>query len=109
MSDLEIREAIRQYIAGDGDARALEDELEGVAWDGLIDPARRLTNDALRLLAERTNGDWTDSELRAHLGVLTRTYWFEQASASKTGTASVVIRQTAAPASAERLHVAESV
>lgn len=109
MSDLEIREAIRQYIAGDVDARALEDQLEGVAWEGLADPARRLTNDALRLLAEQANGDWTDSDLREQLGVLTRTYWFERNAESKTGTSSAVIRQTAVPATAERLHVAESV
>jgi hypothetical protein len=109
MSDLEVREAIRDYIAGNVDARVLEDRLEDVAWDTPADPARKLTDDALRLLAEQANGDWTESELREQLGVLTRTYWFEQAPKVVTGTSSTVIRQRVETGVAERLHVGESV
>ena len=108
MSDLEIREAIRRYITGDLDAPTLEDRLEAVAWD--MPAAQRLVADALRLLAEHANGDWTDSELRERLGVLTRTYWFEQAPKhTMPGAESVVIRQADRAALAGRLRVTESV
>jgi hypothetical protein len=35
--------------------------------------------EALLLLAEHQNGDWTDGELRSGLGAISRTYWFDQA------------------------------
>lgn len=78
MTDLEIREQIARYTRGEIDASRLEDWLEDASWD-VHEPAESLAANALRLLAEHANGDWTDPELREQLGALSRTYWFERA------------------------------
>lgn len=81
MTGLEIREQILRYIDGDVSAPDLEDWLENGAWDedGIEPPARALVQDALRVLAEHANDDWTEDELKDRLGQMARTYWFEQA------------------------------
>lgn len=110
MIDLEIRQEIARYIAGQQDARELEDWLENVAWDLEDQPGRALAATALRLLAEHSNGDWTDSELREKLGAVSRIYAFDQAPrAAVSGSASSIIRQEQRPATADRWRVAESV
>ena len=77
--DLEIRERIASYVAGTIEAAALEDWLADVAWDLTEEPSSTHVATAMRLLAERGNGDWTDEELRDHLGALNRSYWFDVA------------------------------
>jgi hypothetical protein len=111
MLDLEIREQVARYVADELKASELEDWLESESWDLEAEPARTLAADLLRLLAEYANGDWTDSELRAQLGALSRTYWFDQApKQSRSGSVSGVIRQGAQQsATADRWRVAESV
>jgi len=111
MVDLEIREQLARYVAGKLDAAELEDWLENESWDVEFEPTRALAADALRLLAEHANGDWTDLELRAQLGALSRTYWFDQApKQTRSGSASGVIRQEAPQsATADRWRAAESV
>lgn len=79
MLDLEIRERIGAYVAGDLSAAELEDWLEDASWDVAQEPTRSLAATVLRLLAEHGNGDWTEAELGARLGHVGRTYWFESA------------------------------
>lgn len=86
MRDLEIREQIRRYVNGGLAANELEDWLETEAWNLNVEPARTLAGDVLRLLAEQGHGDWTEDELRARLGNLSRTYWFEDAPKDTWGT-----------------------
>jgi len=70
--DLQIREQISRYCAGQIDAAALETWLSAATWD--IDDespvTRQLAFDGLRLTSEAANGDWTEQELREHLGAL---------------------------------------
>jgi hypothetical protein len=109
MTDLEIRERIAALTSGGIGARELEDQLEDGAWELEAEPARTLAADALRLLAEHGNGDWTDAELNERLGALSRTYWFEQApKRSLSGSDSPVIRHDQQSAVAGRSPVAES-
>jgi hypothetical protein len=79
MTDLEIREQIAAYVAGDIVSQELEDRLEDAAWDLDVEPQRTWVGTVLRLLAERSHGDWTDAELRDQIGALNRIYWFENA------------------------------
>jgi hypothetical protein len=111
MLDLEIREQVARYVEGTLEASELEDWLENESWDLEAEPARTLAADVLRLLAEYANEDWTDSELRAQLGALSRTYWFDHApKQTRSGSVSGVIRQEAQQsATADRWRVAESV
>jgi hypothetical protein len=111
MLDLQIREKIRAYVDGKVEAGVLEDWVETSSWDLDHDaPAHRLAADALRLLAEHSNGDWTDAELRGQLGALSRTYWFDQApKKTRSGSIGAVIRQDQQSGSAGRWRVAESV
>lgn len=71
-SDLQIREQISRYCAGEIDAAELETWLAAKTWE--IDqesPAtRQLAFDSLRLTSEAANGDWTDEELRGQLKAL---------------------------------------
>lgn len=70
--DLQIREQISRYCAGQIDAAALETWLSAATWD-LDDESRatrQLAFDALRFTSEAAHGDWTDQELREHLGAL---------------------------------------
>ena len=84
MTDLDttLRQQIGAYLADeDADASDLASclEIEMYSADDEPEAVRRLANDALRLLAEHENGDWTDEELGARLGALSRTYWIQQA------------------------------
>lgn len=111
MTDLEIRQRIAAFTDGEVEPHDLEDWLETAAWDLDAEPAKTLAADALRLLAEYGNGDWTDVELRERLGALYRTYWFAEAPKTQnvTGSDSIVIHQDQRSASPERLRVTESV
>lgn len=110
MLDLEIRERIADFARGDLDAAQLEDWLEDASWDEDAEPTRALAATVLRLLAEHANGDWTASEMREHLGALSRNYWFEQApKTALAGSDTPVIRQDQRSAAAGRWRVAESV
>ncbi len=70
--DLQIREQITRFCAGEIDAVDLEAWLSAATWE--IDqesPAtRQLAFDSLRLTSEAANGDWTDEELRDQLKAL---------------------------------------
>ena len=68
----EVRDQLADYLAGVVSASELEDSLEELTWEeqGLDPVARHLANEALRLLAEHANGDWTDDELTDRLGSL---------------------------------------
>lgn len=112
MSDQEIRERIRAYVQGKSPAEELEDALEDLTgpFMGVPIGGQRLASDALRLLAEHANGDWTDDELRDLLGKMSRTYWFDSAPKSvipSAGTA--VIHHGRSSAVVGTPHVAESV
>lgn len=110
MADLEIREQIARYVDGEIDASALEDWLEDASWAS-ADPAESIAPTALRLLAEHSNGDWTDAELRDQLAVVARLYTFglDEREVS-TGSLAHVIRCQASPVEAAGiLRVAASV
>jgi hypothetical protein len=72
--DLQIRERISLYLAGSIDAAALESWLSGVTWelDHEHPATRQSAFDALRLLSEAANGDWTPSQLRDQLQALSK-------------------------------------
>jgi hypothetical protein len=96
MLDTEIREQIRRYIAGRIDAGDLEAWLSADAEDGLDDASqatRDLVYETARLVYERMNGDWTDSELKTKLGSLSRTFWLRAAPAVVLSSSSEVIRR----------------
>lgn len=109
MLDLEIRKQINRYLDPKGDVEAAELEawLAAEAWDIDDEPqaTRQLAFDAMRLLAERGNGDWDDAELRERLGALSRTYWF--VTAPKTDSVATVIRRDPRLPATDRRHVAE--
>jgi hypothetical protein len=102
MVDLDIRRAIADYLAGGISPGELEDRLHDFAWDVDEEPARSVAADALLLLAEHQNGDWTDDELRACLGAISRTYWFDQAPKHVTAGSSQVTRRIQLSAGAGR-------
>jgi hypothetical protein len=77
--DLEIRERLAAFVAGESDPAQLEEWLHDIAWDLDTEPARTFVATALRLLAEFANGDWTEGELSARVAALSRFYWFEVA------------------------------
>lgn len=111
LDDQEIRERIREHIGGHISAAELEDWLETESWDDatLDAPAVRLANDALRLLAEYQNGDWTAAELAAQLDSLSRFYWFETApKAILSDAVTSVIRHDRRPVATGRSPVAGS-
>ena len=85
--------SIASYLDGALSSRELEDCLQDFAWDLDEEPARTVAADALLLLAEHQNGDWTDDELRAGLGAISRTYWFDQAPKHVTIGSSPITRQ----------------
>lgn len=110
MTEVEIRQRIAAFTDGEIEPHVLEDWLENAAWDVDEEPARTLAADALRLLAEFDNGDWTDAEIRERLGGLYRTYWFVRGPKGNfTGSDSLVIHQDQRSASPGRLRVLGSV
>lgn len=110
MLDLEIRQQIARYVAGDLDADRLEAWLSAETGDidGESPETRQLAFDALRLLAEHGNGDWQDVELRERLGALSRTYWFEGAPKTVlSGSESSIISRDPQSAGTDRRRVEE--
>lgn len=81
MLDLEIRKRLARYNAKRLKLADLDDWLNTESWEVRSEPVetQRLLFDAMRLIAEHDNGDWTEPELRQKLGALSRLYWFEQA------------------------------
>jgi hypothetical protein len=73
--DLQIREQISRYRAGQIDVDALETWLSAIAWDIDQEPpaTRQLAFKALRFVSEAANGDWTEDEIRENLGALAHT------------------------------------
>lgn len=70
MSDIEIREKISDYLAERVSLVELEDWISTEIWDSPQSEARQLGYDALRLVSEAQNGEWTDDELRIRLASL---------------------------------------
>lgn len=102
MVDLDIRHSIADYLNGDISPRDLEDRIQDLTWDLDEEPARSLAANALLLLAEHQNGDWTDDELRTGLGAISRTYWFDQAPKNVIVESSPITRQIQLSAEAGR-------
>jgi hypothetical protein len=108
MLDLEIRKKIADYAAGTIDAGELEAWLSGETWDVEDESpsTQRLAFEAMRLVSERSHGDWTDEQLREQLGALSRYYWFEAAPKTpKTaipGSEAVLIRRGRWSAASDR-------
>ena len=100
--ELEARDLLARYVAGEIDAAELEDELEQISWDGA--PG---TGFVLRLLHEYANGDWTDDELRGRLEPLAHTYVWTWAKQNLTGSSAETTLQVS-PGRVETLHVAVS-
>jgi len=65
-----VRQKISDYLAERIDAIDLEDWISTEIWDAPPSEERQLGDDALRLLAEASNGEWTDNELRLQLARL---------------------------------------
>jgi hypothetical protein len=110
LDDQQIRARIRAYTDGTLSAAALEDWLESESWDEgtLRAPERQLANDALRLLAEFGNGDWTEGELAEQLGSLSRLYWFVHAPrVVRSDAMTTVIRHDRRLAGTGRSHASE--
>lgn len=77
--DLAIREQIAGLVEGTQSVTDFEGWLQEFAIDLEETLAQSLAADALRLLSEHENGDWTDDEITDQLGALSRFYWFEGA------------------------------
>lgn len=101
MTDLETRQLIADYLGDSLNAAELEDRLEDATWDLEEGPAHELASTALRLLAEYANGDWTDAELREHLGSINRLYWLSNAPRTSftSGAATFILHQSQSEAS----------
>ena len=69
-SNTGMRQKISDYVVGKIDAFDLEDWISTEVWDAPPSDERQLGYDALRLLAEGSNGEWTDQELRVQLAKL---------------------------------------
>lgn len=69
-SNTGIRQKISDYLAGRNDAFDLEDWISTEVWDAPPSDERQLGYDALRLLSEASNGEWTDQALRVQLAKL---------------------------------------
>jgi hypothetical protein len=109
MVDLDIRRSIADYLNGDVSSSELEDRIQDLSWDLDEEPARSVAANALLLLAEHQNGDWTDDELRARLGGIGRTYWFDKAPKRVTIESAPITRQIQLSAEAGRWLSAASV
>ena len=75
MNELEIREQIARFVEHEMSL----DELERVVTEATWAAEGGLPADALRLVSEYRNGDWTESDLRTKLWTLSSTYWFDRA------------------------------
>ncbi len=65
----QIREAVLQYTAGLVSLRQFQEWFASQTWDSLAetDEVRRLVNDIDLLLAEFSNGHWTEQEVKSKL------------------------------------------
>lgn len=65
----QIREAVLHYIAGRVSLRQFQEWFASKTWDSLAetDDVRRLVNEIDLLLAEFSNGHWTEQELKSKL------------------------------------------
>lgn len=82
MLDLEIRTHLADYVSKRTSLGEFEEWFIPETWDVENqgnDAARDLTLAVMRLLVKHSNGDLTESGLRRDLGILSRTYWFDQA------------------------------
>ena len=93
---------LARFLAGEMDAVALEDQLESLAWDGRLPVA----DDALLLLHEHANGDWTDEELRDGVRLLSGRY--ELTPLNETASTASFTHQDRQSVRSETLHVAVS-
>lgn len=111
MDNLALRGEIARYIAGEIDVRQLEAWLSGEPWEEVPEPVRGLGLEALRLVSDHSDDeDPEEEELRGRLGVLIRTYWFEQAPKTPfTASTSPVIRHVPSSASVGRRREVEFV
>lgn len=109
--DTEIRVRIHRYIGGELTAATLAEWLQDETWDIEAESTatRRLAHDAGRLFDEWENGDWTDEALKERLGILNRTYWFENAPKDVfSSSAAEVIREDRRLVASDRSLAAES-
>lgn len=70
MLDLEIRDQLQHYLKGEQSLAQFRDWFEPTTWnvEKLGDPvARELVYAVMLRVAEHSNGDWTEGELREHL------------------------------------------
>lgn len=68
MPDLEIREHVTSYLAGEFSLRELEEWLVPATWDvDDEDATAALAYDVQLALAEHARGHWTEPELRGRL------------------------------------------
>lgn len=70
MLEAEIIDRLRRYTRLRMSLGDLELWLEDVSWDARPGYARQLAFDALRLIAEHTNGDFPQADLRRRIGRL---------------------------------------
>jgi hypothetical protein len=112
MLDLEIRKRLARYNAKRMKLTDLDDWLNSESWDVRTEPpeTQQLLFDAMRLIAEHANGDWTDAELRQKLGALSRTYWVDRAPKDRlVGESSSAVIQPTPAGQADRPRVVASV
>jgi predicted transcriptional regulator len=100
--DLEARQAIAEFLADKMDAATLEDGLEDLAWGADSD----VVNQALLMLHEYTNGDWTLGEVRDRLHALAGLY--ELTPRNATAASAIFTLLDRRSARAETLRVAAS-
>lgn len=70
----EIRDAVLDYVSGAMPVRQFQEWFASRTWDvDADDDVLRLLNEIDLLLAEFSNGDWTESELKSNLQQYRRT------------------------------------
>lgn len=99
--DREIREQLARYLAGEIPLQQLEEWLVRRSWD-LHRIANERTHELVAelelLLAEFSNGDWTEEELRRMLAPLVESYTVQVGPwPPRTGSSAQTIRSPVAP------------
>lgn len=92
--DLEIREWLARYLAGEIPLRAFQEWFVPVVWNVEQSgdrAAEELAHETELRLAEFSNGDWTEQELRRKLLPLVECYTVNMASKMSISSSSVVI------------------
>jgi hypothetical protein len=106
MNELEIRHQIARFVEQETSLDDLEHMLTEALWE---DDDGGLPADALRLVSEYRNGDWTEPALRRNLWTLSSTYWFDRAPKAVLLTSgAATICPAALAATAGRSHAVES-